>query len=378
MGSATTPPRADSSEPSPLTWRHATAAVWEGATRTSLFTAMGLLLLAIAQLGFLCLVVTPERIARMDPGVLMSGPHDYDVQATVAAQQLARLPQPETGVVFVTTSSGRHAITGEETLSEQLSALAGEPVRFHLIASGRQSVWQTVQILDQLPTDFRGVVLITVGPSRLGTGRDALAREVRWPRLGLDSGWLREEIELAGLAPTRNAGVYFLDQGRFFATRRRAFVRNALFGRPTYRIHRFNFPGRASEVRWQALLPEFDQRMDRALGEEGERDLAVLERTVTRLRERADVSVALVESTRHPRIIEMYGARYPHYRRRVQAAADRAGVPMWDLDREAGLVAADFFDWTHLGSRESRRRYQSVLAQRAAELLRSPGAAPEG
>ena len=357
-------------------WRRAFGAVWEGVTRTSLLTVAGVVLFAAAQLAALCLLITPDRMARMNPGLMMAGPHDFDVQATVAAQRVARTAPPSTGVVLVTTSSGRHAIADEASFAEELSKLTGREVRFDLVASGRQSVWQLVQILDQLPETFSGVVLVTVGPSRFAKGREALARELRWPRLGLDSNWLRDEVTRAGLPSQWQTGVYFLDQGRFFAARRRQIVRNAILGGPTYQLHRFNFPGRASEARWEQLLPEFDRRMDQALGEEGALTRSVLERTIARVRERADVQIALVEATRHPRIVAMYGSRYPRYRQEVAEMAARADVPLWQLDAEAGITASDFYDWTHLGSQPARSRYQSVLARRTANLLAAKAQAP--
>jgi hypothetical protein len=347
--------------------RQAADALIRGATSISLAGCAGAVVVAVLQFAVLCLLVTPQFVGRIDPGYLVYSPIDDFAVVTATAQRM-RYDRPELGVLLAGPSTCREAIYDPQQMERDLTAAVQMPVHFYLAASSWQSLWETAAVLDHLPADFRGLVVIGMTPGRLARTDRWLCRLLEHPQLGLTSSSLQDEVLRAGLDPPASTGVYLVDQAPFFAARRRALLRY-VSGPLPYQRNRYAGKRSWSPRHWQ----EF---MDTTLVEWGDlfplasrQNLEVLERIVKRLRNR-DIKVVLLEAPLETgRIEELCAEWLPQYYTSLEEFARRESIPLWDLNREVALTPEDFFDWGHLKNPEAQQRYQAALVQRLIPLL---------
>jgi hypothetical protein len=341
--------------------------VWEGATRPSLTAVAGTLLLVVFQLAAMSGYWTPERMAAMDRTLLLKYGHDYDAWVTMTAHRLRYQPAAGLDVLYVTNSSGRHSIQSVEAVSQQVSDLVGEPVRFEMLATGAQTLWEAEILLDQLADNFRGVVIISTSVNRLTSTPEQLQHLASNPRLGLDSVSHTSRLHAAGIATPQQSGVYLLVHARFFALRRRALMKNLLLGTRAYTPHRYRDGEFALEREWIATTPRFMKRMQR-FEEYSDANFKVLSEVIGRLRKRG-IQVALNEAPRHPRLVQLFGDDFEIYQDAVQSFARAESVPLWQLDDTVALQASEFRDWGHITEPAARERYQAELGRRIAVML---------
>jgi hypothetical protein len=94
-----------------------------------------------------------------------------------------------------------------------------------------------------------------------------------------------------------------------------------------------------------------------------------------RLAKSSSLKVALLESTRNPKIdamlpdTEQRRQTMQQYQSDVIAFSDKEGVPYWNLSEAAMLTEEDFADQNHLRERDARRRFTRALADQVAPLL---------
>jgi hypothetical protein len=300
----------------------------------------------------------------------MGTPTDHGAYASLQAYRLRRRPHPELGVVVTGGSSVRDCMQSEHALARRLSRRMEERVRVHLLASPLQATWETSAFLEHLPDDFRGAVLMTVSPSLLTFDEERMEQSRRSAFVALDSPSLRTAIADAGLRPPLHTGIFLIDHAWFFAFRARSIGWHWLHGSPIgFSPHTYAEGTLAPETEWTRYTEEMTKRLA-DLERLSSPNLGILAAAIERLRQRHEVRVALLVPPHHPRALEILGAGFRDYRAVLERFAREQRVDLWRLDREARLTAADFYDWVHLTGDSPRRRYQAVLAQRLAALLR--------
>lgn len=349
-----------------LRWKIALHAFLDGLLRPSMASCVGAVALAAFELVLLCLIVTPQFVAQANPGYLQYDEWDDFTYMTFQSQRIKHSQPSQLGVLFTGSSTIREAVYDDRIMEQELSDLLQNPVHFYMTGTSWQSLWETVAIVDHLPIDFRGVVVIGVAPGRLSHGREWLERLIEHPQLALDSPLFWEEVRLAGLVPARQSGIYLVDHAKFYASRHRLPWR-LVTGPIGYHRHRYTNAPPWTDAHWAEASQQWDRWLD-GFQTHGDQNFQLLSRLIDRLRGRG-VDVALLETPLHPRIVRAGGARYENYCEAVGQFARQHHVAYWNLDNEAQLDATDFHDWVHLKKPEAQRRYQQVLAQRLVPML---------
>jgi hypothetical protein len=336
----------------------------EGALRPSLPACLGTLALVATQTLILSLVVSEETVARLEPTTLMSGVTDWDAYITVKALALKHREDSNPVVVCTGDSLIMAAVDDPADVARELRSSVG-PVDFEFLATYGQSLWDTVTILDQLPKDARGAVVIGVSPVRMMDDVSRLRRLASSPRLALSSPAFEDEARRAGQPLPWRTGVYFLDHSRWFAARP-----SMVLGWLTEPVE----PDMHYVVRllpaWKDEDWEKPTRIASRLSQPENMPsmFAMLERAVRRLQARENVRVAVLEMPRHPRLAAVFRRAIEEYQTRICDFAERMKVAHWRLDDEARLAPEDFSDPVHISNAAARRRFQRVLTRRIKEL----------
>ncbi|MEE9355088.1 MAG: hypothetical protein V3U75_05810 [Methylococcaceae bacterium] len=349
------------------TWKSAVSSFWKGATEPTLGTIAGILGLVIFQIVVLCWYWTPQRMAQIKQSWVPNSFSSQYAYTSVIANRLKYLPSTDNSVVMVSTSSGRNSIHNFDQTSQQLSLTTGLTTNFYMLSTAGQTIWESGIILDCLPTDFNGVVIFSVGLKRLTWGHDTLETHHKTPRIAVNSSFLLNETKLAGLAMQKPSGIFLLDYRNFFFEFGFQAARAAMQGYPKS-LHLTSNRQRNNEEHWKTYLQRLNQQK-KLFAENSSYNLGVLARIIGQLQEK-DIPVVLMESTLHPRTYQIMGSDYLQYRHTIEEFATTQHLPYWNLNNEAELSAADFMDNVHISNPDARKRYQHILVQHLAELIK--------
>ncbi len=353
------------SEPEPSSTLRA---FWHGASRPSLVAAVGAILLGLGQIAVAAAILTTERVARFPLGFLMEDAFDYYGYVTQQALKMSSANGAPPTVVLFGTSASRCALADHDAFGRRLGEAVGRTVDFRLLATGSQTLWEASAVAEHLPADLSGVVLVEISPWRLGAGPERLRELIEQPRLGLDSRILRDAARAEGFEIPEPTGRYLIDHGPFLVSRRWTLLRNALFGPPKYSEVPRNTHHVVDEQRMLETVEVMEERMA-AFTEGGAQAAPVLRELVAELRRRPGLRVALFQSVVHPRLLGIYGDRYPAYLEFSAALANELDLPLWQPGTEARLETKDFRDWIHIYTRDAQDRYADALANELVPIL---------
>lgn len=341
---------------------------WKGATEPSMGTIMGILGLVIFQIVALCWYWTPQRLSQINLSWIPNSNNALYVYASLTANRFKYLPSTENRVVMVSTSSGRNSIHNFDQVSEQLSSLTGLPTKFYMLSTAEQTLWESGVILDSIPAEFCGVVILSVGLARLSWGIDTLEKQQKTLPLALNSTFLFNEAKLAGIAVREPLGIFLIDH-------RDLFYKFAIVGAKVLirgqskNLHYTSTHDLNSEKYWKIYRNRLNK--DKKLfAENSAYNLGILSRIIRQLQDK-NIPVVLLESTLHPRAYQIMGVQYLQYRHTIEEFAHRQGVHYWNLNDEAELSASDFMDYSHMSTSGARKRYQQVLVQHLVELMQT-------
>jgi hypothetical protein len=257
-------------------------------------------------------------------------------------------------------------------METELADLTGVAMQVNLLVSGALSPFEALVLMDTVRPALRGVVILDIAPLKFRNRPESMQWITRNPRLAIQSDAADSAVVDAGFSLPKRTGNYFIDNYRFFVARPMALV-NLVRPIPVVKQHSAEHWGELNEVQWQqaaARMTTWEENYT------DNRDWVfdIYARTI-RLAQDAGLRVALLESTRNPKINAMLpdpeGSReaLEQYHADVIDFAARQGVPYWDLAEDAALTESDFADQNHLRDREARRRFTRVLAERVAGLL---------
>lgn len=341
----------------------------EGLRESSVRTFVAPVLIAFLQLFFVCLYVNEETVMRSPSNFWVSGESDWDGYATVRALQI-KLQRRESDVPLVVA-------TGDSMMLENFEDPFALPSQFRdrglevevaWLATDGQTILETIQLLDQLPPNTRGALVIGINPMMMSHGRDIFKERAENPRLALTSRSLRDEMASLGLEPAYHTGIHTLDHSHFFTARvanLRWWLKGGASPNPHYATETYSRWTAQDWEQKQSKLHRLIQPQNLKPTEE------ILGRCLERLQNRhPDLSIALLEASLHPRTEEILGEDYVEYRQRMQEFADEHSVAYWIFQDEAQFDPEDYFDFGHVDNASARERYQRILCRRVAELLR--------
>ncbi len=350
------------------TLKSAASSFWKGATEPSLGTIIGIAGLVIFQIVALCWYWTPERMTQINPSWVPNTVGNQNAYTSLIATRLKYLPSTHKGIILVGTSSVRNSIQNFDHVGLQLSSGTGLPTKFYMLSTPGQTLWESGMILDFLPTQYHGVVILSISLSRLSWGRDTLENYYKTPKLALNSAFLFNETKLAGIAIRKHSGIFLMDHRNLFF-KFGLILAKAVIGWHPKNLHFNSKYGQNpnTEKNWKNYRKQLNN--DKKLFTENSAyNLDVLSRIIRQLKDK-DIPVILLESTLHPRAYEIMGSEYFQYRQKIEEFANRQNVPYWNLNKEAKLSAADFMDFSHMSNPNARKRYQQVFVQHLAELI---------
>ena len=353
------------------------SAFLDGALRPRLSVTLGVIAFALVEIAALCVFVTPDVVARLEPGVLARNVDDDGAALTHALVTAQREPARSAHVALVGASSMREAFWHIDTLRDSVAGALEQPGESTLgafnLTSGGQALGESLVVLGALPETPRGVVVLGIGPGTLFADRTDLQTRFEHPTSALAVDDMNAVARVLGMPERTATGLYFLDHLQFFVSRPQVPVWLAL-GAPEPRRHRYLGRRQWTDERWvervDALRVGFEQRaQDDALVSA---HLVALEQTLTHLQRQTQWRPILLEPPLAPRARPALTEARSAARARVAPLAARLGVPLVDLDAEAALVDEDFHDFTHLRSEEAMRRYEARLAALVARHLSGP------
>jgi len=353
------------------------SAFLDGALRPRLGVTLGVIAFALVEIAALGLLVTPDVVAHLEPGVLARNVDDDGAALTHALVTAQRAPDRSAHIALVGASSMREAFWHIDTLRDAVAGALEVPDASALgafdLTSGGQALAESLAVLRALPETPHGAVVLGIGPGTLYADRAELQARFEHPTSALAVDDMNAVARVLGMPERVSTGVYFFDHLQFFVSRPQVPVRLAV-GAVAPRRHRYLGRVQWTDERWgervDALRVGFERRArDNALVSA---HLVALEQTLTHLQRQTQWRPILLEPPLAPRALPALAEARRAAHALVAPLAARLGVPLVDLDAEAALVDEDFHDYTHLRSEEAMRRYEKRLAALVARHLSGP------
>jgi hypothetical protein len=349
--------------------------IWQGFVTPSLGSCLGAFAFVVLELAFCCIYITPERLARIDPKLLMEGPDDDYANITVKALRLHFGTTPGLGVAYLGASSARQALLNSEspaTIEGYLASEIGEKTTFYFLSGDAESMVDGIALSEQLPRGFRGVVVFMVSDYRDEEREIAFQKKDRL-RAGSRLALYAPEADRADHTPAKRSGIYFLDFFPFFAMRRAAAARidRSL---PKAPLPAPSALTPAQQMAWEMWSAPTWLRVRDDLASRDKlailhRDEPVLESLVATWKKNGLTGI-LLEAPDNPRFDSMKEGLHEVYKDEIPRLAARLGVEYWDLNPEIGLVPTDFADHVHLVNRGARFRFQAAFVKRLAAFMK--------
>lgn len=349
---------------------------WQGATRPALtsllitFCVNGFILIA------LCVYITPDFLAGPRHRYLMDDPFDSFVPITAKAVASRHLEPPD--IVILGDSVTVRCVASEESLAGLITEKLGglTPSVYDLSADGLVSL-EMAALVEQLPAQFDGVLVLGVGPPFLSNDVRDLATDILdSPKIGFSSEVLDTEARAAGVKVPYRTGIYFIDNWRFFLPRLPSLIRNLLITGAQPYGDPFDVPwmknGKRTESWQQEERDSYLSEVTRLYEPNKQANLAVIERIVARLRARSDASFILLQAPINPLWYNDADGKefFESYTSDLRQFATEHGMSFLSVTQEARLRPADFLDYGgHIGTFEARERCTQAIASRVAEVM---------
>jgi hypothetical protein len=334
--------------------------------------------LATAVLIIACVMsLSPTQVAAVIRWYTSYSFHISDDPAvcTSRALELSARPPGNPSVVILGASTTRESVDAPE-ISALLSNDVGRNVPAYNLTFSSQHIVESLALTDAIPAHLRGVVLVGVNPVRIGKNVP-VSRIFRGRTLGFTSDSLREEARYWNVDLPQPTGWYAWDNRFFVLGLWRAavmaipyFLRNPLQPvAPSQHLYvGWSDPGDA----WRQRQYEEVQQSLQDYAATSARHFQTLQRLIDKL-QRYDLQVILLESPANPQFLATLPAGfYDNYRGEVSRFAQRAGVDYLDINAEAALRSADFYDWAHLDSAAAQQTYSATLARHLRHYFEQP------
>lgn len=297
---------------------------------------------------------------------------DLDTYTNVTHKVLSRQGSHDPAIVVLGTSVMVRCVAGEEPLSALVQADSGRRLATHDLATDAQTSWEMLALVDRLPPNADGVLVIGLSPGLLefgsGEGRwQSLQGLIDAPKLGFVSAVMDRAAEDAGAIVPLRTGIHALDNAAFFLSRRKDIVKNLLGGGKTY--------GEPLDAYWYKNVnrPDFWQsEIEKVPGQEAlyrqnaVANFTVLESVVTLARQGGAKGIVIVEAPLNPgwNAVPQAADYIGRYRQDLADFASRVDATLVRTTDDAGLIQSDFVDYEgHLGNAPARERCMGALAR---------------
>lgn len=357
-------------------WRNYWQAFLDGATQPSLPALVGTLGVAVIIFGLMLTLLTPDLMATKGYGYLLTDPTDDYAYLTSETLRIRKAASSQTSVAVLGNSFFQEALEAS-SLERELQDQTHQPITVYKLTAGGLFLWEELCILDNLPQQFQGMVVLQMEPAFLAFERERLKGGItRHSRLALYCPAFDEEMQLARVSPPQWTGNYFIDHYKFFVARLPALLKNLLTGPVPWSDHNAEQWRLPTKLQWERAVKNLGQ-WQQSYHAYRTANFGVYARLLQRLHRSGQIQVALVEILVNPRARSLVFASsdtkslYEEYQADMKRFAQEMNVPYLDFTDTTELHAHDFIDHIHLKSSQARQRYTVELARRLAEILRS-------
>ncbi len=340
-------------------------AFWDGFTRPRPIALAGVCLTVLVQAALL----TSPCLSRVDARYLMAGPNDYGAELTSEVMRLRQShSDPSTMVVVhLGSSMSQEAIDGRESVTAELSAALGRPVQYWPLFMPDATLWELGALVEQVPVQSHGYVVLEVSPGMIGNKRDLPVRFVQRAETVLDSPFAEDELRKAGHPVPFRTGIALVDHAGFFSARRDNLWRWALrcphAGTEGF-FHRYSTatvrPGDLGDP-LKNVTGDYEGRA--ALND-------VLLEKVVHLAESRGLKVILLNMHYRPGVLAQALDIERAFAQHLSADAAKMKTPLIDPSTDAGLTADDYLDNYHLWKQPARLKFQGAFVQSVGDIIK--------
>jgi len=328
------------------------------------------LLVVLLTVLFLIFCFTPQVFTRIPHEYFIARPKVLDVLASQKMLKLKDAPQERLAVTLIGASSLQEALLGEEEMERLLSARLQRPVTLTKIAVRGIELFDVIRFVDQIPADYKGIVIICVSVERYESPRKSVAR------FPLSSSLYNEELRKAGFVPSPQTGVFLIDNYRFFSTRSSIFLKNIVFepvNTITHVLEGVGFSER--EVKKKEILTDRAKSLPFLYQSHSKDNFQILSVIFRRLRDNGIYGIYL----NPPRNLEFLQPLFASINRGnyletldrdIMEFAHAFGITYWNMNDKRYFGFDDFRDFSHISNDRARSRYTGMLFEKLEHLLR--------
>ncbi len=355
--------------------------LWAGLTAGTTASWIGAVVFCALEFVAAAVVFQPRRLVKFNPHYLMQDRGDEYCLLSWRLMKMRYSTLERLQVVYMGASQATRSLhtIDPAILSAEVSEAAGMDIDFNVFSSNNQRFEEALEITDQFPASYRGVVVMIVNDYKDDYkgkgGRDPVAQKRlrrRIATVGVPS--LQGIWAASGYKPLKT-GNFFLDHLDFFAARRGAAMRltppKGLPGQGSFNHEKLE----EALDRLGKQHEEIDNGDDQLWKKLDARAplLTKSRRVTTRLlsnMNRRGVTVVFVANPELPSRDRVYAERVERFHAQIDELAASYGGVYWDFNPDLGLEDSDFQDMIHLGNDEARRRFQTLLMDHLGELFR--------
>ncbi|PLW70598.1 hypothetical protein C0039_00240 [Pseudohalioglobus lutimaris] len=337
---------------------------------------MTAVLVALGSLFLCCLLflllVTSRAMATFGDDFLTVSTDDYDLAATTRVLRLQHASALSRSLVILGASTTRSSLL-ESDLAVTLDSVGLDDVEVVKLCTSAQYLWHSFTMLNSLPMDLRGVVVLGIGPPGFARELDQLEGSIVY-RLGLRSLVADDFLRARNVALRRNWGnVYALNNFDFLFTRdrRSAAVKNLITGRSPQLVDNRHLNKPPISVQKRRILGDQVVELLSDYQENYTENFQILEMIRREVDSREGLSLILYEAPVSPWFFKEYGqeALYESFDQAMASYAATHGLLFLQADELASLQESHFSDWAHLSSPEVAKTLSRKVVDAAAPLF---------
>ncbi len=336
---------------------------------TAVLVALGLTVVFVV---LFLVLVTPRTMATFGEKLLTVSTGDYDLAATTRVFRLQQEAVPPKSLVVLGASTTRSSLL-EADLLEALQSGGFDDVEVVKLCTSAQYLWHSFTLLDSLPIDLQGVVVLGIGPPGFARDLDQPEGSVVY-RLGLRSTVADEFLLTRNVSLRQYWGeVYALGNFDFLFTRKRrsAVLRNLIAAEPLRLADSKHLNRPSVSYQRRRILGDQVVELLSHYEENYAENFQVLEMIRREVDRRDGLSLVLYQASASPWFFTEYdqAALYESFDEDMKAYAAKHGLLFLQADDLADLRESDFSDWAHLSSPQIARELSSKVVHAVAPLF---------
>ena len=341
------------------------SALLQGLIKPSLFSLIVTCLAALAITGNFLSFAKPEFIANHSEFLATyDGDDDIHITATVLNLQLEEAPPPS---IYIVGDSALREVILETDLALNLQQ-SDKNFRIVDLRSGRQSLLESLAIIDNIKDDAQGLIILGVSARSLIISKEIFDSAASGKRRGFTSKAVAEFLTKENQKSFKITGIYGLDNIHFLLPRylRLKFKRNRKKIQRVTHQHKDQIPMSPDNV--AVASKRYLQYLFGTTGDyesNAERGLAILNTIDKTIKRKKNLSLLLVEKPLNPLLVENYLEHdfIKNYRNQMKALSNSIGADYLIPAENFKLSPLDFADLVHVTGGTTANQYTSLIAE---------------